>query len=107
MSTYAAITGWGKCLPPAVLSNQDLAGMLETSDEWITSRTGIRERRVSHVPMAELAHVAAEPGERAAGHSDTPPSASSASTTTPPATSRKTACTIAAGMPRGAGGATR
>jgi 3-oxoacyl-[acyl-carrier-protein] synthase-3 len=33
--------------------------MLETSDEWITSRTGIRERRISHVPMAELAHVAA------------------------------------------------
>ena len=60
MTTYAAITGWGKCLPPAVLSNQDLAGMLETSDEWITSRTGIRERRVSHVSMAEMAHVAAE-----------------------------------------------
>lgn len=59
MTTYAAITGWGKRLPPAVLSNQDLAGMLETSDEWITSRTGIRERRISHVPMAELAHVAA------------------------------------------------
>jgi len=59
MTTYAAITGWGKCLPPAILSNQDLAGMLETSDEWITSRTGIRERRISHVPMAELANVAA------------------------------------------------
>ncbi|GMU69420.1 MAG: 3-oxoacyl-[acyl-carrier-protein] synthase 3 [Steroidobacteraceae bacterium] len=60
MSTYAAITGWGKCLPPAVLSNQDLAGMLDTSDEWITSRTGIRERRIAHVTMAEMAHVAAE-----------------------------------------------
>lgn len=67
MSTYAAITGWGKCLPPAVLSNQDLAGMLETSDEWITSRTGIRERRISHVPMAELAHVAAERALACAG----------------------------------------
>jgi len=47
--TYAAITGWGKCLPPSVLTNADLATFLDTTDEWITSRTGIRERRVSHV----------------------------------------------------------
>ena len=40
----------GKCLPPAVLTNADIATFLDTSDEWITSRTGIRERRVSHVP---------------------------------------------------------
>jgi len=60
MSTYAAITGWGKCLPPAVLTNHELAGMLETSDEWITSRTGIRERRIAHVSLADMAHVAAE-----------------------------------------------
>src|SRR5437016_4086678 len=40
----AAITGWGKCLPPAVLSNQDLTTLIETSDDWIVSRTGIRER---------------------------------------------------------------
>jgi 3-oxoacyl-[acyl-carrier-protein] synthase III len=57
--THAAITGWGKCLPPAVLSNQDLATFLDTSDEWIVSRTGIRERRISHVPLEELAWVAA------------------------------------------------
>jgi 3-oxoacyl-[acyl-carrier-protein] synthase-3 len=44
---HAAITGWGKCLPPAVLSNADLATFLDTSDEWIETRTGIRERRVS------------------------------------------------------------
>jgi 3-oxoacyl-[acyl-carrier-protein] synthase III len=55
----AAIVGWGKCLPPAVLSNADIATFLETSDEWITSRTGIRERRVSHVPLGELMYVAA------------------------------------------------
>ena len=48
--TYAAITGWGKCMPPAVLTNADLATFIETDDEWITSRTGIRERRISHVP---------------------------------------------------------
>jgi 3-oxoacyl-[acyl-carrier-protein] synthase-3 len=57
--TYAAITGWGKCLPPATLTNADLATFLDTDEEWIVSRTGIRERRVSHVPLTQLAHVAA------------------------------------------------
>ena len=56
---YAAITGWGKCMPPAVLDNAGLATFLETSDEWITSRTGIKERRISHVPMTVLSHIAA------------------------------------------------
>lgn len=55
----ASITGWGKCLPPAVLSNADIATFLETSDDWILSRTGIGERRISHVPLGEMAHVAA------------------------------------------------
>ena len=59
MTTHAAIIGWGKCLPPAVLRNQDLATFLETDDEWITSRTGMKERRISHVPLGELAYVAA------------------------------------------------
>jgi 3-oxoacyl-[acyl-carrier-protein] synthase-3 len=57
--TYAAITGWGACMPPAVLSNDDLSTFLETSDEWITTRTGMRERRVSHVSAIELSTVAA------------------------------------------------
>jgi 3-oxoacyl-[acyl-carrier-protein] synthase-3 len=57
--TYAAITGWGKCLPPAVLSNADLATFIDTNDEWITSRTGISERRVTHVPLSELGYVSA------------------------------------------------
>lgn len=57
--THAAITGWGKCLPPAVLTNADLATFLDTTDDWIVSRTGIRERRVSHVPLGDLAAVAA------------------------------------------------
>jgi 3-oxoacyl-[acyl-carrier-protein] synthase-3 len=58
-SKGAAITGWGKCLPPAVLTNADIASFLDTSDEWITSRTGIRERRISHVQLGELMYVAA------------------------------------------------
>jgi len=65
--THAAITGWGKCLPPAVLTNQDLSTILDTSDEWIVSRTGIRERRISHVGLEELAYVAAMRALAAAG----------------------------------------
>jgi 3-oxoacyl-[acyl-carrier-protein] synthase-3 len=60
--TYAAITGWGKCMPPAVLTNADLSTFIDTSDEWIVSRTGMKERRVSHVSATEMAVVA---GKRA------------------------------------------
>ena len=60
--THATITGWGKCLPPAILRNADLATFLETDDEWIVTRTGIRERRISHVRLEELAWVAASLG---------------------------------------------
>src|SRR6266702_2636439 len=63
----AAITGWGKCLPPAVLSNQDLTTLMDTTDDWIVSRTGIRERRVSHVTLGELAYVASARALAAAG----------------------------------------
>ena len=65
--TYAAITGWGKCLPPSVLTNADLATFLDTNDEWIVSRTGIKERRVSHVPLEEMGYVAATRALAAAG----------------------------------------
>jgi 3-oxoacyl-[acyl-carrier-protein] synthase-3 len=65
--TYAAITGWGKCLPPAKLNNHDLASMLDTTDEWVVSRTGIRERRISHVGLEELGYVAAARALAAAG----------------------------------------
>jgi 3-oxoacyl-[acyl-carrier-protein] synthase-3 len=58
-STYAAITGWGKCMPPAVLTNEDLSTFLDTNDEWITSRTGMKERRISHVTAMEMSTVAA------------------------------------------------
>ena len=43
---HAAITGWGMSVPERVLTNADLERMVDTSDEWIVSRTGIRERRV-------------------------------------------------------------
>lgn len=46
MGRKAIITGVGHYLPPKVLTNKDLEKMVETNDEWIVSRTGIRERRV-------------------------------------------------------------
>ncbi len=64
---YAEITGWGKCLPPAELTNHDLSTFLDTSDEWITSRTGISSRRISHVQTSDLATVAAQNALDSAG----------------------------------------
>ncbi|MFZ9581568.1 MAG: beta-ketoacyl-ACP synthase III [Crocinitomicaceae bacterium] len=43
---HAAITGVQGFVPKDVLSNEDLAKMVDTSDEWITTRTGIKERRI-------------------------------------------------------------
>ncbi len=47
MARYAQITGWGKYLPQKVLTNQDLELLVNTSNAWIMSRTGIRERRIA------------------------------------------------------------
>ncbi len=65
--TYAAVTGGGKCLPPSVLSNEDLSTFLDTTDEWITTRTGMKERRISHVDSVTLATVAASRALACAG----------------------------------------
>ena len=53
--THAAIVGWGKCMPPSILTNPDLATFLPTDDQWITTRTGMNERRISHVSGIDLA----------------------------------------------------
>ncbi len=56
MTTGAELTGWGLALPETVVTNADLEARLDTSDEWIVERTGIRERRVggtvSHLAVA-------------------------------------------------------
>jgi 3-oxoacyl-[acyl-carrier-protein] synthase III len=54
------LTGWGRYAPSQVLSNADLERMVDTTDEWIVSRTGIRERRVAaaHESTASMAAVA-------------------------------------------------
>ncbi|HAX69840.1 MAG TPA: ketoacyl-ACP synthase III, partial [Anaerolineae bacterium] len=44
---FAHITGWGMYVPEPVLTNDDIAKLVETSDEWIRSRTGIRERHIA------------------------------------------------------------
>ena len=46
MKRYGNIIGWGKYVPKRVITNADLEKTLDTSDEWIVTRTGIRERHV-------------------------------------------------------------
>src|SRR5918992_1368499 len=47
MTTNALLTGWGMYAPERVMTNAELSTMVDTSDEWIVTRTGIRERRVA------------------------------------------------------------
>ena len=63
----AIITGWGHCAPPGILTNDDLSTIMDTSDEWIVERTGIRQRHCSHVSSGELGRVAGSPGDRLRG----------------------------------------
>ena len=44
---YSRIAGTGAYLPEKILTNADLERMVDTSDEWIVARTGIRERRIA------------------------------------------------------------
>jgi 3-oxoacyl-[acyl-carrier-protein] synthase-3 len=66
---FAHLTGWGRYAPAGVLTNADLARLVDTSDEWIVSRTGIRERRVAaaHETTASMAAVAAKRAIAVAG----------------------------------------
>jgi len=47
MMQYAHVTGWGMAVPENVLTNHDLEQIVDTNDEWIISRTGIKERRIA------------------------------------------------------------
>ena len=44
---FAHIVGWGSFLPDRILTNDDLAQIVDTSDEWIYTRTGIRQRHIA------------------------------------------------------------
>jgi 3-oxoacyl-[acyl-carrier-protein] synthase-3 len=65
----AHVTGWGRYVPSQILSNADLEKLVDTSDEWIVSRTGIRERRVAaaNETTASMGSVAALRAIYAAG----------------------------------------
>jgi 3-oxoacyl-[acyl-carrier-protein] synthase-3 len=89
----AVITGWGTALPPKVLTNDDLAGMMDTSDEWILERTGIKERRVG----GTTAGLSAEAGRKALEMSGVDPARIDGlilATTTPDRTVPATAPTV-------------
>ena len=66
---HAHVTGWGRYAPTQVLTNADLERMVDTNDEWIRTRTGIRERRVAaaHETTASMGAVAALRAIRTAG----------------------------------------
>jgi 3-oxoacyl-[acyl-carrier-protein] synthase-3 len=61
---YAALTGWGHYAPARELSNEELEALVDTSDEWIRARTGIRRRRLAG-PGETTATMCARAAERA------------------------------------------
>lgn len=96
MARYAHITGWGMSLPARVLTNQELARTVDTSDEWIVERTGIRERRVasSSQTTASLATDAALKALAAAGLSPRQVQLVIVATSTPEHIFPATACLV-------------
>src|SRR5262249_26503621 len=68
----AKITAVSGYLPPRVMSNDDLAKVVETSDEWIRTRTGIRKRHVADEGVAS-SHLATEAAKRLLETSGTDP----------------------------------
>ncbi|MBT3431525.1 MAG: beta-ketoacyl-ACP synthase 3, partial [Candidatus Thioglobus sp.] len=68
MSKFARIIGTGSYLPPKIVTNHDLEKILDTSDEWIVARTGIKERRrVTDETTCDLATIASNNALEAAG----------------------------------------
>ena len=70
---YAHIIGWGSFLPDRVLTNDDIAQIVDTSDEWIYARTGIRQRRIAG-EAETTATLAFEASARALAVADVHPS---------------------------------
>ena len=58
MNSRAVISGTGHYTPEGILTNADLERMVDTSDEWIITRTGIRERRIRADPLPGPPRVA-------------------------------------------------
>ena len=73
MMRYAHIIGWGRYLPDRIVTNDELATMVDTSDEWIYQRTGIRTRHIA-APHETTATLAFEAAARALTVADLHPS---------------------------------
>ncbi|MGQ9492054.1 MAG: beta-ketoacyl-ACP synthase III [Anaerolineae bacterium] len=71
---YAQIIGWGTCVPEKVLTNEDLARVVDTTDEWIVSRTGIKTRHVVASERETTASMAIRAAREALMIADLPPS---------------------------------
>jgi 3-oxoacyl-[acyl-carrier-protein] synthase III len=101
MSQYGAIiVGTGSHLPERRLTNDDLAKMVDTNDEWITQRTGIKERRIAskEESTATLATNAARRAIEAAGIGADEIDLIIVATITPEMVFPSTACFVAAGL---------
>ena len=94
--TYARIAGTGSYLPEKILTNADLEKIVETSDEWIVSRTGIRERHIAadHETASGLAEIAARRALAAAGREPDEIDLIIVATTTPDRIFPSTACLL-------------
>ncbi|HXX91278.1 MAG TPA: beta-ketoacyl-ACP synthase III [Acidimicrobiales bacterium] len=64
----AVVTGWGTAVPDKIVTNDDLSARLDTSDEWIVERTGIRQRHIGGT-TSELAIAAGRQALERAGRS--------------------------------------
>jgi len=93
---YARITGTGSFLPEKVLTNQDLEQMVDTSDEWIQERTGIRKRHIAvdGETTCDLAEQAARRALEMAGRSADDIDLIIVATTTPDRVFPSTACLL-------------
>ena len=93
---HARITGTGGYLPQKILTNADLAKMVDTSDEWIRARTGIRERHIAAQgeTSCDLAEAAARRAIEAAGIKAADIDLIIVATTTPDKIFPSTACLL-------------
>src|SRR3954463_8654023 len=95
---YSCISGTGSYLPEKILTNSDLEKMVETSDEWIYTRTGIRQRHIAAEGEAtsDMALVASRKALAAAGISAQDIDLIVVATTTPDMIFPSTACILQA-----------
>jgi 3-oxoacyl-[acyl-carrier-protein] synthase-3 len=97
---YAAITGWGMAVPQQVVTNDDLAQRIDTSDEWIRARTGIAARHVAGAGEF-TSTLATAAGRAALARAGVPPAAVDmiiVATCTPDRPFPATACAVQANL---------